>query len=71
MDPELAVADVVTVSAIGTGLKVKIPNAPYYAFNLNGASTLAAVTGTWKIIQAADGSNSPLPTVGGIGADPS
>ena len=71
MDPNLAVADVVTVAAVATGLKVKIPEAPYYAFNLNGASTLAAVSGTWKIIQAADGSNSPFGTVGGIGADPS
>ena len=71
MDPELAVADVVTVAAVATGLKVRIPYAPYYAFNLNGASTLAAVTGTWKIIQAADGSNSPFGTVGGIGSDPS
>lgn len=51
MDPNLAVADVVTVAAIATGLKVKVPVAPYYAFNLNGASTLAATTATWVIIQ--------------------
>tara|TARA_R100001244_G_C5171601_1_gene131722 strand:+ start:5464 stop:5958 length:495 start_codon:yes stop_codon:yes gene_type:complete len=50
-DPDLAVADVVTVAAIATGPKVKIPVAPYYVFNLNGASTLAAVTHTFTIIQ--------------------
>lgn len=51
MDPDLAVADVVTVAAIATGLKIKVPVAPYYAFNLNGGSTLAAATATWVIIQ--------------------
>jgi hypothetical protein len=50
-DPELAVADVVTVAAIASGPKVKIPVAPYYAFNLNGGSTLNAHTATWTIIQ--------------------
>lgn len=52
MDPNLAVADVVTVSAIASGLKVKVPVAPYYAFNLDGGSTLAAVTHTFTIVQA-------------------
>jgi hypothetical protein len=51
MDPDLAVADVVTVGAIATGLKIKVPVAPYYAFNLDGGSTLAAVTHTWTIVQ--------------------
>ncbi len=51
-DPNLAVADVVTVAAIATGPKVKIPVAPYYAFNLDGGSTLAATTHTFVIIQA-------------------
>lgn len=51
IDPELPVADVVTVAAIATGPKVRIPAAPYYAFNLNGASTLAAETATWRIVQ--------------------
>ena len=51
IDPDLAVADVVTVAAIATGLKVKVPVAPYYAFNLNGASTLAATTHTFTIVQ--------------------
>lgn len=52
MDPNLAVADVVTVAAINTGLKVKIPVAPYYIFNIDGATTFsAAATCTWVIIQ--------------------
>lgn len=50
-DPDLAVADVVTVAAIATGPKVKVPVAPYYAFNLDGGSTLAATTHTFTIIQ--------------------
>lgn len=51
MVPNLAVADVVTVAAIATGLKISVPVAPYYAFNLNGGSTLAATTATWVIFQ--------------------
>lgn len=51
MDPSSAVADVVTVAAIATGLKVKVPVAPYYILNLDGGSTLAAETATWTIIQ--------------------
>lgn len=51
IDPTLIVADVVTVAAIATGLKVKVPPAPYFAFNLNGGSTLAATTATWYIVQ--------------------
>lgn len=50
-DPNLPVADVVTAVAIATGPKVKIPVAPYYAFNLNGGSTLAATTHYFKIVQ--------------------
>lgn len=51
-DPYLAVADVVTVGAIATGLKCKIPISPFgYAFNADGGSTLAAVTHTYKIVQ--------------------
>jgi hypothetical protein len=53
-NPSLGVADVVTVAAIATGLKANIPIAPYYAFNLNGASTLNAVTHTFKITQKLD-----------------
>lgn len=51
MDPFLPVADVVTIAAIATGYKVKIPIAPYYAFNLDGGSTLLAHTTTWTILQ--------------------
>lgn len=51
IDPTLIVADIVTVGAIATGLKVKVPPVPYFAFNLNAGSTLAAQTATWTIIQ--------------------
>jgi hypothetical protein len=54
MDPDLAVADVVTVAAIATGLKIKVPVAPYYAFNLDGGSALAATTATFRITQKTD-----------------
>jgi len=51
MDPDLAVADVVTLAAIAGGLKVKVPKVPYFAFNLDGSGALVATTVTWKIIQ--------------------
>lgn len=51
MVPDLGVADVVTVGAIATGNKINVPVAPYYAFNLDGGSTLAAATHTFKIVQ--------------------
>jgi len=51
IDPDLPVADVVTVAAIATGPKVRVPRAPYYAFNLNGGSTLAAQSHYWTISQ--------------------
>lgn len=51
IDPELPVADVVTVADIATGPKVRVPSAPYYAFNLNGGSPLAATTHYWTISQ--------------------
>ena len=50
-DPNLPVADVVTVAAIGSGLKVRIPILPYYAINLNGGSTLNATNCDFYIIQ--------------------
>jgi hypothetical protein len=50
-DPDLAVADVVAVSAIATGPKIKTPKVPRMAFNLNGGSTLAATTHTYTLIQ--------------------
>jgi len=51
VDPNLAVADVVTVAAIATGAKVKVPSAPFIAFNANGGSTLAACVHYFKIVQ--------------------
>lgn len=51
IDPSLPVADVVTVAAIATGPKVRVPGASAHAFNLNGGSTLAAATHTYTIIQ--------------------
>jgi hypothetical protein len=51
IDPSLPVADVVTVAAIATGPKCRIPASPSYIFNCNGASTLAAETATYTIIQ--------------------
>lgn len=52
LDPDLPVADVVTVAAIATGLKVRIPKGiSYYAFHLDGGSTLAAVTTTFTVVQ--------------------
>jgi hypothetical protein len=50
-DPELPVADVVTIAAVNSGLKVRVPVAPYYAINLNGGSTLGAATVTYYIMQ--------------------
>ena len=52
MEPQLAVADVVTVAAQNTGFKINIPVAPYYAFNLDGGSTLNATNCDFTIIQA-------------------
>ena len=65
-DPNLAIADV-------TDTLVRVPVAPCYIFNLDGASTLAAVDCKWIIIQE-DGDNSPLDVkydIGGVGKDPS
>jgi hypothetical protein len=49
--PNDNVADIVTIAAIATGFRVRVPVMPYYAFNLNGGSTLAAVVTTYTIIQ--------------------
>lgn len=52
IDPNLGIADVVTVSAIASGYKVNVPASPYYAFNFNGGSALSDdCTTTWKITQ--------------------
>ena len=53
IDPYLPVADVITAAAVGSGLKAKVPIAPYYAFNIDG-STLVATTSFWKITQKQD-----------------
>jgi hypothetical protein len=50
-DPDLPVADVTTVAAIASGLKVRIPKFPHYAFNLNGASTLNATSADFYTVQ--------------------
>lgn len=48
-----SVADVVTVAAIATGFKVRIPVLPYYAFNINADSTFSgAQVLTFRILQA-------------------
>ena len=66
-------ANIVTIAAVATGLRHNVPVFPYYAFELmaDDAAELLAHTLTFKIVQSADGTNSALPTIGGIGADPS
>ena len=51
IDPNLAVADVVTIAAVATGLKVRGAIAPYLVINIDGATTLNAVTHTFTIVQ--------------------
>lgn len=51
IDPNLPVADVVTVAAIATGYKARVPASPYYVFHLDGASTLNATNTTFTILQ--------------------
>lgn len=52
IDPELAVANVVTVAAVATGMKSRVPPAPYHAFSMNAASgTLLEHTLTFTIFQ--------------------
>jgi len=71
-DPELPVANVVTVAAIANGFKVRTPIAPYYAFNLDGAGALNATTITWTVFQTGGSpSDKGIPSIGGIGSDPS
>lgn len=53
MDPYLATADVVAVANIKTGYKLRIPIVPYYAFNLDGGTTLAATNCDFTIVQPA------------------
>jgi len=55
VDPDLAVANVVTIAAVATGEKFRAPVAPYHAFSLNAASgTLLAHTLTFTIVQKTD-----------------
>ncbi len=53
MDPYQATADVVTLAAIATGYKLKIPIVPYYAFNFNGGGALNATNCDFTIVQVA------------------
>ena len=66
-------ANVVTIAAVATGLRHNVPVFPYYAFELmaDDAATLLAHTLTFKIIQKSEAGNAALPTVGGVGSDPS
>lgn len=49
--PNLRVADVVAIANILTGYKANVPPAPYYVICMNGASNLAAVVTTFRIVQ--------------------
>ena len=83
MDPNRTLADIDLVANILDGYHIKTPDAPYYAFNCNGASTLASVTMTFTVAQRASaGSETNLGLSGsalggtgtapnGIGPDPS
>ncbi len=51
MNPDLGVADVVTVAAIAAGYKVNMPPAPYYAFAINGGSAISADLITVNVVQ--------------------
>ena len=53
MDPYQVTADVVTVAAITTGYKLKIPIVPYYAFALDGGSALITTNIDFTIVQVA------------------
>ncbi len=52
IDPDLPVADVVTVAAIGSGLKVRVPKGLRAAFNLDAGSTLNATNADFYVIQS-------------------
>ena len=53
IDPNSTAADVVTAAAIADGFKVKVPVAPYYAFNIDG-DTLVDTDCFFKIVQKSD-----------------
>lgn len=52
IDPELPVADVVTVGAIASGAKVRIPKGLRAILHLDGASTLNATNCDFYVIQS-------------------
>ena len=66
-------ANIVTLAAVATGLRFNLPVMPWYAFELmaDDAVTLLAHTLTFRIIQKCEQINAPLPTVAGVGPDPS
>ena len=52
IDPDLPVANVVTIAAVATGMKFRAPAAKNHAFSINAASgTLLAHTLTFTILQ--------------------
>ena len=74
MDPEHTSADIDLVANILDGYKIRTVDAPYYALNFNGASTLASVTITCTIAQRYTGEGNlglDAEDIGGIGPDPS
>lgn len=52
IDPDLPVADVVTVAAIGSGAKVRVPKGLRAIFHLDGGSTLNATNCDFYVIQS-------------------
>ena len=73
-------ANIVTISAIATGMRFNVPVFPYYGFELHSADggVLAAHTLTWRIVQEDDGQNDGMAgtDIGGdgttgVGPDPS
>tara|TARA_R110002012_G_scaffold320339_1_gene543319 strand:- start:23974 stop:24516 length:543 start_codon:yes stop_codon:yes gene_type:complete len=71
VDPNYTGA-VITSTVAGVRGRINLGQFPYYAFNANAGSTLAAADCTWKIIQMTEGSGgSDLDQTEGIGADPS
>ena len=71
VDPNYTGA-VVTSTVAGVRGRINLGQFPYYAFNANAGSTLAAADCTWKIIQKTEGGGgSESPAIGGVGADPS
>ena len=51
MHPDLGVADVVTVAAIAAGYKINCPAAPYYAFAIDGGTSISADAISVRVVQ--------------------